>query len=363
VGLAPLQKGKTYDMKKFKTGGRVGDPVTTPVYKPSTVEDFNRFKADIMNESSQLEKARLDYYNQRLDSTLYGNDYNKYRDLKNTMPGINQRINAADSIIRAGYDKSLSPEDVRNKLGTQYQDYIGIKTKYMDPNKIAGTGDLADPLRYGLRNSFGNPAPGYSRVSTVEDSKGNRRNIGEYDSKMSWRPDSGYELNAKIVKEYGLGGILNGIGDAVGGIPVVGGFAKLAFNLMGKGANEFEQVRLERQQREAQAQQMALSAQKAGQSGLLAGAQSKYLDTFPYGGMIPGQTPVELEKQEVYQTPDGQMGQVDGPSHAEGGIDMSLPGGTFVWSDKLKTSSGRTFADEAARLGKLKAKYEKMLNS
>jgi hypothetical protein len=76
-----------------------------------------------------------------------------------------------------------------------------------------------------------------------------------------------------------------------------------------------------------------------------------------------GEVPVELEKQEVYQEPDGDMGQVNGPSHAEGGVPMQLPENSFIWSDKLKTRKGTTFADEAARLGRMKAKYEKIIKA
>jgi hypothetical protein len=74
-----------------------------------------------------------------------------------------------------------------------------------------------------------------------------------------------------------------------------------------------------------------------------------------------GEVPVELEKQEVYQEPDGDMGQVNGPSHEQGGVKMQLPEESFIWSDKLKTAKGTTFADEAAKLAKMKAKYEKIL--
>lgn len=90
-----------------------------------------------------------------------------------------------------------------------------------------------------------------------------------------------------------------------------------------------------------------------------------YEAVFAMGGMVPmlGNVPVELEKDEVFQTPDGQMGQVDAPSHAQGGIDLNLPQQSFVWSDRLKTKNGKTFADEAAKLARLKAKYEKILNS
>jgi hypothetical protein len=88
-----------------------------------------------------------------------------------------------------------------------------------------------------------------------------------------------------------------------------------------------------------------------------------YQATFPMGGMTPGNVPVELEKEEVFQTPNGMMGKVDGPSHARGGVDMNLPPETFVWSDKLKSSSGRTFAQEADYLAKQKSKYEKILTN
>jgi hypothetical protein len=87
---------------------------------------------------------------------------------------------------------------------------------------------------------------------------------------------------------------------------------------------------------------------------------------YPFGGNTDPSTsmgqPVELEKQEVYQTPQGDMGQVNGPSHAQGGVDINLPNDSFIWSDRLKTTTGKTFADEAARLGRMRAKYAKILN-
>ena len=87
---------------------------------------------------------------------------------------------------------------------------------------------------------------------------------------------------------------------------------------------------------------------------------------YPFGGNTDPSTsmgqPVELEKQEVYQTPQGDMGQVNGPSHAQGGVDVDLPNDSFIWSDRLKTKTGKTFADEAARLGRMRAKYAKILN-
>ncbi len=45
---------------------------------------------------------------------------------------------------------------------------------------------------------------------------------------------------------------------------------------------------------------------------------------------------VEVEGQEMLQTPNGLAGPVYGPPHSQGGIDMQLPQGTKVFSEKLK---------------------------
>jgi hypothetical protein len=65
----------------------------------------------------------------------------------------------------------------------------------------------------------------------------------------------------------------------------------------------------------------------------------------------------ELELQETFQTPDGQVGMVDGPSHEQGGIEVALPEGTRVFSDKLK-HNGRTFAKLTAPITKKINKLE-----
>jgi len=86
-----------------------------------------------------------------------------------------------------------------------------------------------------------------------------------------------------------------------------------------------------------------------------------YNVTFPEGGMIP-EANVELEREEVFQTPEGEIGQVNAPDHSQGGIDMYLQPGTRVFSDRLQTTTGKTFAEEAEKIKKQIAKYEKMLN-
>lgn len=63
--------------------------------------------------------------------------------------------------------------------------------------------------------------------------------------------------------------------------------------------------------------------------------------------------PVELEGDEMFETPDGQVAKVKGASHAKGGVDMNLPEGTKVYSDKLKIG-GKTMAErKEARMKKM----------
>ena len=109
---------------------------------------------------------------------------------------------------------------------------------------------------------------------------------------------------------------------------------------------------------ERQAEQVELDAVNQEKALNIGGSYNPYTATFAQGGET-GMVPVELEKEEVFQTPDGQMGQVDGPSHSQGGIDMDLPEDTVVWSDMLKASSGKTYAEEAEKIMKKMKKYEK----
>lgn len=97
----------------------------------------------------------------------------------------------------------------------------------------------------------------------------------------------------------------------------------------------------------------------------------------PMGGMLPYGPNAEIENNEVVETPNGQMpgvmqgGQLnqtsgntftaDGQSHAQGGIDTNLPGGTRVFSDVLKQGK-HTYAELADKVSKSKGKYEKVLN-
>ena len=53
---------------------------------------------------------------------------------------------------------------------------------------------------------------------------------------------------------------------------------------------------------------------------------------FAYGGKVP----VEVEGQEVGETPAGELMEFNGPSHESGGIPIGLPEGTEIYSKRIK---------------------------
>ena len=85
---------------------------------------------------------------------------------------------------------------------------------------------------------------------------------------------------------------------------------------------------------------------------------------FAQGGMVldydDPNANAELELQETFQMPNGQVGMVNGPSHENGGIAVDLPEGTRIWSDKLKYG-GKTFAKHTKPITSKIAKLEKQI--
>ncbi len=67
-------------------------------------------------------------------------------------------------------------------------------------------------------------------------------------------------------------------------------------------------------------------------------------DNYAMGG-TNGVPNAELEKEEVFQMPNGQIDNVDGASHSKGGVDVNIPTGTQILSDRLKMpGTKKTFA-------------------
>jgi len=79
------------------------------------------------------------------------------------------------------------------------------------------------------------------------------------------------------------------------------------------------------------------------------------------GGKVGGEQ-IEAEGDEIVQTPDGEMTELKGPSHAQGGIDMLVPPGTEIFSARLTGSDGKTMAERKKAREKQANKYQKLFD-
>jgi len=79
------------------------------------------------------------------------------------------------------------------------------------------------------------------------------------------------------------------------------------------------------------------------QSGLNTSQTFANSGGFAFGGNVPG-SKVEVEGEEVGQTPNGDVMQFSGPSHEAGGIPIALPEGTEIYSKRIKVD-GVSMAD------------------
>ena len=77
-----------------------------------------------------------------------------------------------------------------------------------------------------------------------------------------------------------------------------------------------------------------------------------------YGGEIP----VEAEGEEIIQEPNGNIYELEGNSHEQGGIDLDIPQGSQIYSKRLKGLDGKTMADRKAFREKYLAKLEKLVS-
>jgi hypothetical protein len=77
-----------------------------------------------------------------------------------------------------------------------------------------------------------------------------------------------------------------------------------------------------------------------------------------YGGAAEGE--IEAEGDEIVQTPDGQVTELKGPKHEQGGIHLDVPSGTEIFSDRIYVK-GKSMADrKKSRENRLKNIEKKM---
>lgn len=166
--------------------------------------------------------------------------------------------------------------------------------------------------------------------------------------------------------EYDMGGILSSIGGMASALgPMTGGAGTLVgagLSAAGGIASIFEQ---KKQQDEMLAKQNAETerynnnVRREYMSGL-GSSNNPTGSVFAQGGPLE-MVDAEVEGGEVMQTPSGKLQRIKGPRHEKGGVEVKRPEGTIVFSDRLKTSYGKTFAEEASKIMKEVSKYEKLL--
>jgi hypothetical protein len=89
--------------------------------------------------------------------------------------------------------------------------------------------------------------------------------------------------------------------------------------------------------------------------------QQMMYGTYAQGGQVPQNVPVEVEGEEMYEMPNGQVGEFSGPKHENGGIPIELPEGTKIYSDRL-TINGKTMAERKDKREKNISKLERLLS-
>jgi hypothetical protein len=83
------------------------------------------------------------------------------------------------------------------------------------------------------------------------------------------------------------------------------------------------------------------------------------LPSFADGGQIKN-VPVEVEGGELYETPYGETSEVEGALHEQGGVNMTLPEGTEVYSNRTGIN-GETFAERKRKRDAKKSTLENYL--
>jgi len=295
--------------------------------KKAVQQKYSAFIRDAANSEALKEKARLDYYNQRLDSTLYGQDLDKFKQMKQSVTGgMQRRAEFADNFIKTNkFERELFPDQMREILGEEeFADYAKIKPRYTVEKQVEGT-QTTDPMIYGMRNSFANPQPGYIRTMTDP----NRQPVADFQMDMAYDPTKGYTPTSKIAKEYEYGGymmpqygfgswlkengagLLKGAGSLIKLIPGVGTIAGPLLDVAGSvvggmQANKQAQAEADAQQKSIDQKKVAdtkeqLMLDTATRSQNLFGGDKNinYGETFAMGGdLMMGQSPMQPQITE-----------------------------------------------------------------
>lgn len=162
-----------------------------------------------------------------------------------------------------------------------------------------------------------------------------------------------------IRKQYSLGGnILGGVGTGVSTFAALAPIASTGVGLpiaaaLGLGSIALGAI-------EDKKEKEAMAKQKQSDQELANASWNNYL--MAVGGLTPFGTSIEVEDGEVMQGLDGSLVKFNGPTHAQGGIDISAEPGSRIYG-KLKIREGKykgmTYKEAADKIMKQIAKLEK----
>lgn len=281
------------------------------------------------------------------------NSYNDYKDVD-------------DTELNDMFSQFGSAKNVRNTIGRFNpkieNDTLKIQEWY-DFNEKQNNPDMSLDDWYTLWK-----AKGYSPGSAAVRSLGSR--FGSAPGENNTRININIPLTKNELPQHSTGAT---VGSAVGAgtgmalnllVPGLGTVAAPALGILGSKVGEMFDDQGPSQE-ELQRQQETADRIKYGPK-----QENPYVDVtqknfnFPYGGVIDqhmANPNAELELEETFQTPDGTVGRVDGPSHDNGGIEVNLPEGTKIFSDRLKYKNGRTYAQITKPITTKIAKLEKKL--
>ena len=231
----------------------------------------------------------------------------------------------------------------KNAAGWKKQ-YGGVVTedmyKYFNGGNISSQGgNMTGPIQLG--SMAGNMALDVIPDNQVVDTEGNP--VGTYQG-------TGKSIGKGALSGAAAGSVFGPVGTVVGGL--VGGAA---------GYFQGKQEEDEMKKMQADANNVIMSKRRmGGPNSPITTMPTNVNNMYPYGGTINKNQPgaiAELELQEQMQLPNGVVMGVDGPSHEQGGIEVNVPEGTKVFSDRLKLGK-KTFAAHAKSINSKIAKLD-----
>jgi hypothetical protein len=238
--------------------------------------------------------------------------------------------------------------------------YGGLTVTDLNKYDDGGVANKGTNAAVGALSTVANAVPGAGLVVPILDIMG-KATSDEYGA-----PKSGLKGTANRVNPLSnLGRVMEGkdVGRSLLGLTGVGTIAEatgLSKAIFGKSDYDIEAEERDFSKKNQELYTKMNTSQNFGNSNV----NTSNNMMFAKGGMLLNQDDpnanAELELQETFQMPDGTVGNVDGPSHENGGIAVDLPEGTRIWSDKLKYN-GKTFAKHTKPITNTIAKLEKQI--